>query len=150
MSYRVAVQTADFDQAALYRELQQDCPSIGAIVTFTGLVRDLNLGDSVGGLFLEHYPGMTEKSLAAIVQEAAQRWPIGRCLLVHRVGQLNPADQIVYVGVNAAHRGDAFDACAFIMDYLKTRAPFWKRESTAQGDRWVEARTSDQDAAKRW
>lgn len=150
MTIRIAVQHDDFDHNALYDGLRADCPAIGAIVTFTGLVRDLNLGDGVCGLFLEHYPGMTEKSLQAIADEACQRWDLQRVQIIHRVGQLLPADQIVYVGVSSAHRGDAFAACEFIMDYLKTRAPFWKRESTAQGDRWVEARQSDQDAAARW
>ena len=150
MDARIAVQTDDFDQNQLYAALRADCPAIGAIVTFVGLVRDLNLGDAVTGLFLEHYPGMTEKSLAAIVDEAAGRWPLHRVQIIHRVGQLMPSDQIVYVGVSAEHRGDAFAACEFIMDYLKTRAPFWKRETSAEGDRWVDARDSDQAAAKRW
>ena len=150
MVITVKVQTQDFNQSALYHELRQACPNIGAIVTFTGLVRDMNLGDGVTGLFLEHYPGMTEKSLTEIAEEAAQRWDLHTVLLTHRVGQLNPSDQIVYVGISSAHRGDAFSACEFIMDYLKTRAPFWKRESTRDGERWVDARKSDQEAAKRW
>ncbi|MDN3640410.1 molybdopterin synthase catalytic subunit MoaE [Simiduia curdlanivorans] len=150
MAIIVKVQTQDFDQAALYHELRQACPEIGAIVTFTGLVRDMNLGDGVTGLFLEHYPGMTEKSLTEIAEEATRRWDLNTVLLTHRVGQLNPSDQIVYVGISSAHRGDAFSACEFIMDYLKTRAPFWKRETTKEGERWVDARESDQEAAKRW
>lgn len=150
MTSHIAVQTEDFDHTSLYQRLLSDTPEIGAIVTFTGLVRDLNLGDAVAGLFLEHYPGMTEKSLQAIVDEARQRWPLMRVELIHRVGQLAPADQIVYVGVSASHRGDAFAACEFIMDYLKTRAPFWKREATPEGDRWVDARDSDHQAATRW
>ncbi|BFM12287.1 molybdopterin synthase catalytic subunit MoaE [Simiduia litorea] len=150
MVITVKVQTQDFDQSALYLELRQACPNIGAIVTFTGLVRDMNLGDGVTGLFLEHYPGMTEKSLTEIAEQAAQRWDLHTVLLTHRVGQLNPSDQIVYVGISSEHRGDAFSACEFIMDYLKTRAPFWKRESTRDGERWVDARESDEEAAKRW
>lgn len=150
MAITVKVQSQDFDHAALYHELRQACPGIGAVVTFTGLVRDMNLGDGVTGLFLEHYPGMTEKSLTEIAEEAKQRWDLHTVLLTHRVGQLNPSDQIVYVGISSAHRGEAFSACEFIMDYLKTRAPFWKRENTADGERWVDARESDQEAAKRW
>lgn len=150
MNSRISVQTADFDLSALYQRLLTDTPQIGAIVTFTGLVRDLNLGDAVAGLYLEHYPGMTEKSLLSIANEAHARWSLMRVELIHRVGQLAPADQIVYVGVSAGHRGDAFAACEFIMDYLKTRAPFWKRESTPGGDRWVDARDADQQAADRW
>ncbi|UTA46760.1 molybdopterin synthase catalytic subunit MoaE [Simiduia sp. 21SJ11W-1] len=150
MKIQVKVQTEDFDIAALYRQLQQDCPAVGAIVTFTGLVREINLNSQVGGLFLEHYPGMTEKTLHAIAEDAGKRWALAQVIIVHRVGQLHPADQIVYVGVNSAHRGDAFAACDFIMDFLKTRAPFWKRETTPEGERWVDARASDQAAAKRW
>ena len=113
-------------------------------------MRDLNLGDQVGGLFLEHYPGMTEKALQDIVDEAQQRWMIQAVRLTHRIGQLYPGDRIVFVGVASAHRQEAFAACEFIMDYLKTRAPFWKKETTPDGDRWVDARESDQEAAKRW
>lgn len=150
MRTTVAVQTEDFDQSALYRQLQSDSPAIGAIVTFTGLVRDSNLGAKVGGLFLEHYPGMTERSLEKIAEQAHARWQLQRILVIHRVGQLQPADQIVYVGVNSAHRGDAFAACEFMMDFLKTQAPFWKREATPTGQQWVEAREADQQAAERW
>lgn len=112
----------------------------GAVVTFTGKVRNHNLGDSVKALTLEHYPGMTEKALAEIVDEARNRWPLGRITVIHRIGELWPGDEIVFVGVTSAHRSSAFEAGQFIMDYLKTRAPFWKREATPEGDRWVEAR----------
>ncbi|WP_281647663.1 molybdopterin synthase catalytic subunit MoaE [Parendozoicomonas sp. Alg238-R29] len=145
----ISVQTRDFDVAAEYQAL---CLSsgTGAAVMFSGLVRDMNLGDSVGGLYLEHYPGMTEKSLEAIVEEARVRWNLDDLRVIHRVGQLKPGDQIVFVGAASAHRQAAFDACQFLMDYLKTRAPFWKREQTTDGDRWVDARDSDAQAAERW
>lgn len=122
----------------------------GAIVTFTGKVRDHNFGDGVSALTLEHYPGMTETALAAIVQEARDRWPLHKVTVIHRVGTLFPGDEIVLVGVSGAHRGAAFAAAEFIMDLLKTRAPFWKREATADGHRWVESRDSDRQAAERW
>lgn len=122
----------------------------GAVVTFTGKVRNHNLGDSVAALTLEHYPGMTEKALTEIVADARQRWALQQVTVIHRVGELFPGDEIVFVGVSSAHRGSAFAASEFIMDYLKTRAPFWKREATAQGDRWVDARDSDHQAAERW
>lgn len=122
----------------------------GAVVTFTGKVRNHNLGDSVSGLVLEHYPGMTEKSLGEIVDQARSRWPVQRVAIIHRVGSLVPGEQIVFVGVSAAHRSAAFAAAEFIMDYLKTRAPFWKREATPEGGRWIEARESDDAAAQRW
>lgn len=150
MTVYVSIQQENFDHSALYAQLSADCPAIGAVVTFTGLVREVNLGNAVSGLFLEHYPGMTEKSLAAIAEQALQRWSLNRIVIVHRVGKLTPADQIVFVGTNSAHRADAFAACEFIMDYLKTRAPFWKRETTPEGDRWVDARDADQQAADRW
>ncbi|STQ04332.1 molybdopterin biosynthesis MoaE protein [Enterobacter hormaechei] len=122
----------------------------GAVVTFTGKVRNHNLGDSVKALTLEHYPGMTEKSLAAIVEEARGRWPLGRVTVIHRIGEMWPGEEIVFVGVTSAHRGSAFAAGEFIMDYLKTKAPFWKREATPEGERWVESRDSDKQAASRW
>ena len=122
----------------------------GAVVTFTGKVRNHNLGDSVKALTLEHYPGMTEKSLAAIVEEARGRWPLGRVTVIHRIGEMWPGEEIVFVGVTSAHRGSAFAAGEFIMDYLKTKAPFWKREATPEGERWVESRDSDKHAASRW
>jgi molybdopterin synthase catalytic subunit len=125
-------------------------PPVGAVAAFIGTVRDVNADASVSSMTLEHYPGMTEKALDAIVAEAKARWNILQALVIHRVGPLKPADQIVLVGVTSAHRGEAFAACEFIMDYLKTRAPFWKKEETASGTRWVEARASDDDAAARW
>ncbi|PLR32073.1 molybdopterin synthase catalytic subunit MoaE [Chimaeribacter californicus] len=126
------------------------CDDDGAVVTFTGKVRNHNLGSEVSTLTLEHYPGMTEKALAEIVTEARQRWALQRVSVIHRIGAMYPGDEIVFVGVTAAHRGMAFDAAEFIMDYLKTRAPFWKREATPEGDRWVDARDSDHQAAGRW
>ncbi|TQV85636.1 molybdopterin synthase catalytic subunit MoaE [Exilibacterium tricleocarpae] len=147
---RIRVQTDDFDLQAEYQTLRGIDAAAGAVVLFTGLVRDLNQGDAVRGLTLEHYPGMTEKVLADIVTEARQRWRLLQVSILHRVGALAPADQIVLVGCASAHRGDAFAACEFIMDFLKTRAPFWKQERTAGGHRWVEARDTDRDAAKRW
>lgn len=146
----IKVQQEDFDTQQEYDALRDDCPKIGAIVSFMGLMRDFNEGDDVTSLFLEHYPGMTEKVLENIRQQAMERWSLNQVRVVHRVGELTPSDQIVYVGVSSAHRGDAFAACEFIMDFLKTQAPFWKRENTADGDRWVEARKSDESAADRW
>jgi molybdopterin synthase catalytic subunit len=146
----VRVQTADFDAGAELARLRGADPRIGALACFIGLVRDLNDGDRVSAMFLEHYPGMTERELERICAEAQSRWELVDTLVVHRVGELRPTDQIVLVAVTSAHRGDAFAACEFIMDYLKTRAPFWKREDTPAGPRWVEARTSDEDAAARW
>ncbi|UTM58373.1 molybdopterin synthase catalytic subunit MoaE [Photobacterium sp. CCB-ST2H9] len=122
----------------------------GAVVTFLGKVRHLNLGDSVSSLTLEHYPGMTEKALQQIAGQARQRWALNRITIAHRIGKLGAGENIVLVGVSSAHRGNAFAAAEFIMDYLKTRAPFWKRESTPAGDRWVDARDSDHQAAARW
>ena len=147
----ISVQQADFSLEQEYQSLQGDCPAIGAIVTFVGLMRDFNEGDNVQALFLEHYPGMTEKSLEDICQQAKQRWQLHQVRIIHRIGRLFPSDQIVFVGVSSAHRGDAFSACEFIMDFLKTRAPFWKQELTQDGEnRWVEARASDSEAAQRW
>jgi molybdopterin synthase catalytic subunit len=146
----VRVQTEDFDVSAEMLTLRQRNPKIGAVASFVGVVRDLNDGDSVSTLTLEHYPGMTEKSLEAIVQQAKERWDIYDALIVHRVGTMRPLDQIVLVIVTSAHRGESFQACEFLMDYLKTRAPFWKKEVTPEGDRWVDARSSDDVAAKRW
>jgi molybdopterin synthase catalytic subunit len=146
----VRVQTADFDPGREIAALRAGDLRVGAVASFIGVVRDLNDGDAVTTLFLEHYPGMTERELDRICAEARMRWNIYDTLVVHRVGELHPADQIVLVVVTGAHRGEAFAACEFIMDYLKTRAPFWKREDTPQGARWVEARTSDDAAAVRW
>ena len=125
-------------------------PDTGAVASFIGQVRDLNDGSNVSSMTLEHYPGMTEKALAAIVEQAKQRWDIFDALVIHRVGTLQPTEQIVLVVVSGAHRGEAFAACEFIMDYLKTEAPFWKKEQTAEGERWVESRNSDDQARARW
>jgi molybdopterin synthase catalytic subunit len=146
----VRVQAEDFDVGAEIAALRRGDPKIGAVASFIGVVRDLNDGESVGRMTLEHYPGMTEKALEGIVAEARSRWDIIDVTVVHRVGELKPTDQIVLVVVAGGHRGEAFAACEFIMDYLKTRAPFWKKEETPAGARWVEARASDDDAAERW
>jgi molybdopterin synthase catalytic subunit len=146
----VRIQAADFDAGAEIAALRRGDPKVGAVASFIGVCRDANDGDSVSKMTLEHYPGMTEKALEKIVAEAKNRWKVMDVLVVHRVGELKPADQIVLVVVTGAHRGEAFAACEFIMDYLKTRAPFWKKEQTPQGSRWVEARSSDDDAAQRW
>lgn len=146
---RIRVGQENFSVGDEYQWLSQ-CEDDGAVVTFTGKVRNHNLGDNVSALTLEHYPGMTEKALSEIVSEARERWPLQRISLIHRVGATYPGDEIVFVGVTSAHRSMAFEAAEFIMDYLKTRAPFWKREATEQGDRWVDARDSDHQAAKRW
>jgi molybdopterin synthase catalytic subunit len=145
----IRVQTEDFDVTALNRELLAGRSDIGAIASFIGLVRDLE-GDPLQQMTLEHYPGMTENALRAIAEKAQQRWQIGDLGIIHRVGALKPADQIVLVSVLSAHRGDAFAACEFIMDYLKTEAPFWKKEVSEQGVKWVESRDSDQQALDKW
>ena len=146
----VRVQREPFDIGAEIALLRADDRRVGAVATFVGTVRDVNDDAAVSTLTLEHYPGMTEKALQAIVDEAKQRFDILRVTVVHRVGDLVPTDAIVLVAVTSAHRGDAFDACRFIMDYLKTRAPFWKKEQTPDGPRWVEARAIDDQAASRW
>jgi molybdopterin synthase catalytic subunit len=146
----VRVQNDDFDIASEIERLRGDDARVGAVASFIGYVRDLNEATAVHTLTLEHYPAMTEKALAQIVDEAKLRWRIHDALVVHRVGELKPGDRIVLVAVSGAHRGDAFAACEFIMDYLKTRAPFWKKEQTPAGERWVEARDSDDEAARRW
>ena len=146
----VRVQTEDFAVAQQEQRLLSAGQGVGAIVAFTGYVRNQNVGSIVGRMELEHYPGMTEKSIEQIVKDAGVRWSLLAIQVIHRVGCLNPGDRIVYVGVAGAHRGDAFAACEFIMDYLKTRAPFWKKEYTEQGEHWVEARQSDNSAADRW
>ena len=146
----VRVQTEDFDVGRELAALRGADRSVGAVAAFVGTVRDVNADASVAAMTLEHYPGMTEKALASIVEDAKSRWAIADALVIHRVGALRPADQIVLVGVTSAHRGEAFAACEFIIDYLKTRAPFWKKEDTPDGARWVEARASDDDAAARW
>jgi molybdopterin synthase catalytic subunit len=146
----VVIQQADFDLQAESNALRAHDHGIGAVVAFVGLVRDLNLADDVVALELEHYPGMTEKALRQIAEQASQRWPLHAVRIVHRVGKLHPGDNIVLVLVASAHRHAAFEANAFVMDYLKTRAPFWKKEWTPDGPRWVEARDSDESAAARW
>jgi len=146
----VRVQTEDFDAGKEIAALRHGNPAVGAVASFIGVVREMNDGDSVAEMTLEHYPGMTEKSLAAIIDQAKSRWRIFDALVVHRIGTLRPLDQIVLVVVTGAHRGEAFAACEFIMDYLKTSAPFWKKEETAKGARWVESRESDDIAAERW
>lgn len=146
----VRVQTEDFDVSREVAALRAHDPKVGAVVTFIGTVRDLNDGSSVAEMELEHYPGMTEKALQAIVDQAKARWDIADALVIHRVGPLLPKDQIVLVAVTSAHRGEAFDACEFIIDYLKTEAPFWKKEQTPQGARWVDARVTDDVALEKW
>lgn len=146
----VRVQAEDFDAGAEISRLRSGNARVGAVASFIGVVRDLNEGEAVAGMTLEHYPGMTERSIEAIVEEARSRWEIIDALVVHRVGPLLPTDQIVLVVVTSSHRGEAFAACEFLMDYLKTRAPFWKKERLPEGARWVEARTSDDAAAARW
>ncbi|MBA2352574.1 MAG: molybdopterin synthase catalytic subunit MoaE [Pseudomonadota bacterium] len=146
----VRVQTEDFDTGEEIARLRAGNPKIGAIAAFIGLVRDVNEGDAVRELTLEHYPEMTGKALSAILDEAKQRWEVIDATIVHRIGSLKPTDQIVLVIVASSHRGDAFAACEFLMDFLKTHAPFWKKEQTGQGARWVEARESDDSAAMRW
>ncbi|MEJ2763212.1 molybdopterin synthase catalytic subunit MoaE [Photobacterium sp. MCCC 1A19761] len=145
----ISVQVEDFSVAEEYARLAEGNDA-GAVVTFVGKVRDFNQGDHVTGLSLEHYPGMTEKALAEIVEQAQSRWPLLQTRVIHRVGDLALGDQIVFVGVTSAHRGAAFQACEFIMDYLKTRAPFWKKEQTPAESRWVDARETDTTAAERW
>ncbi len=146
----VRVQEADFDLNTELTALRAGDARIGALASFVGLVRDINDGAGVSEMTLEHYPGMTEKALEAIVAVAKARWDLYGALVIHRVGPLKPCDQIVLVAVTGAHRGEAFAACEFIMDYLKTRAPFWKHETTPDGTRWVDARESDDSAAARW
>jgi molybdopterin synthase catalytic subunit len=146
----VRIQPEDFDVGAEIAAMRKGNRSIGAVASFVGVVRDVNEGDSVSRMTLEHYPGMTEKSIEEIITQARSRWNVIDALVVHRVGTLAPTDQIVLVVVASSHRGDAFAACEFIMDYLKTRAPFWKKEQTAEGERWVDARASDDIAAERW
>lgn len=146
----LSVQEADFDVGAEIAALSADRCDVGAVASFVGLVRNLNEGSGVSAMTLEHYPGMTEKALDEIIQQARQRWSLLAVRVIHRVGRLEPADRIVFVGVASGHRGEAFAACEFIMDYLKTRAPFWKREETPTGARWVDARETDDSAAARW
>ena len=146
----VRVQTERFDAGLELEALTRGRTDVGAVASFVGLVRDQNDGHGIRAMTLEHYPGMTEKALEDICRQAKERWDILDMVVIHRVGALQPGDPIVLVGVSSAHRGEAFAACEFIMDYLKTRAPFWKREDTSGGSRWVEARESDDRAAERW
>ncbi|WP_077312354.1 molybdopterin synthase catalytic subunit MoaE [Vibrio palustris] len=149
MERKVVVQAQDFVLSEEYERLSQ-ATDIGAVVSFVGKVRDMNLNDDVIGLSLEHYPGMTEKSLHEIAEQAEQRWPLLGVTIIHRIGDLDLGDQIVLVGVASAHRQAAFSACDFIMDYLKTQAPFWKKERTTTETRWLDSRESDRLAAQRW
>ena len=146
----VRIQTADFDVSTEIAALRRNNPKVGAVASFVGVVRDINDGGAVAEMTLEHYPGMTEKAIEEIIGQARSRWNLLNALVIHRVGQLKPLDQIVLVVVAGEHRGEAFAACEFIMDYLKTRAPFWKKEQTGRGARWVEAREADDIAAERW
>lgn len=147
---KVRVQEADFDLSAEVAALRAENPKVGAVACFIGTVRDLNEGSAIETMELEHYPGMTEKSLEGIADQARERWPGSDVLIVHRVGKLKPLDQIVLVATTAMHRAEAFESCAFVMDYLKTQAPFWKKEKTERGERWVDARESDDAALARW
>lgn len=147
----ISIQTDDFDAGAEIAQLRAASRNIGAIAAFVGVVSDFNEDIGVRALALEHYPGMTEKTIAAIIADAQQRWPLLGVKVIHRVGELRCSDQIVFVGVSSRHRGAAFSACEFIMDFLKTQAPFWKKERTASGEeRWVDARAADSAALKRW
>ena len=150
MSNIIRIQEKDFDVSTEIAVLRNGDPRVGAVVTFLGTVRDMNDGSQVKGMTLEHYPGMTEKALQEILDQAATRWDLYKTLVIHRVGPLLPEDQIVLVVVTSAHRGEAFAACEFIMDYLKTAAPFWKKEDTPEGARWVDARVADDAAMERW
>ncbi len=147
---RVSIQNADFNLADEIAALRADDKRVGAVCSFVGIVRDRNAGDTVAMLELEHYPGMTEKAIESILDEAHQRFDVFACRVVHRIGLLHPLDQIVLVAVTSAHRGESFQACEFIMDYLKTQAPFWKKEQTPNGARWVDARVADDAALRRW
>lgn len=146
----IRVQAEDFSLADEHAALTQNNEEDGAVATFCGLVRNKNLGKNVTGLTLEHYPGMAEKALADIVEQARSRWELGRITVIHRFGELSLGEQIVFVGVTSMHRGNAFGACEFIMDFLKTNAPFWKKERTTEGESWVEARESDSSKLASW
>lgn len=147
---RVSIQTEDFDLSAEVARLRRGDPGVGAVASFVGTVRDRSDGQGVSGMVLEHYPGMTEKAIEAMIDAALGRFDIRAARVIHRVGMLAPEDQIVMVAVTSAHRGEAFQACEFLMDYLKTQAPFWKQEHTPDGARWVDARVSDDAALRRW
>jgi len=146
----ISVQTDDFDPAAEYQALRDSGAGTGAIATFTGLVRDNGDLQGVTGLYLEHYPGMTEQVIQGLIDQASRRWDVRKARVIHRVGRLDLCDQIVFVGICSAHRGDAFAACEFIMDALKTSAPFWKKEITGDSEHWVEQKASDRDRSQAW
>jgi len=146
----ILITAEKFDPTAATEAVRQANPKVGAVVSFLGLMRDINDGDTVSSMFLEHYPAMTRKALEAIVSEARSRWELEDVRVIHRVGEILPEDPIVLVAVASRHRGDAFRACEFIIDYLKTRAPFWKKEATDKGERWVDARASDDEAQAKW
>ncbi len=150
MNARVSIQTEDFDLSAEVARLRANEKGVGAVCTFVGTVRDRNDGQSVSTMELEHYPGMTEKAIEQMIDEAFKRFDIFGARVIHRVGLLQPLDQIVLVAVTSAHRGESFQACEFLMDYLKTQAPFWKKEQTPEGARWVDARVSDDAALAKW
>jgi molybdopterin synthase catalytic subunit len=150
MGERVTIQEQDFDVAAEIAALRRDDAGVGAVCSFIGTVRDRNDGSPVSAMELEHYPGMTEKAIEQMIDEALRRFDIRAARVIHRVGRLQVQDQIVLVVVTSAHRGESFQACEFLMDYLKTQAPFWKKESTPQGERWVDARVADDAALARW
>ncbi|MDO8906652.1 molybdenum cofactor biosynthesis protein MoaE [Hydrogenophaga sp.] len=150
MTARVSIQAEDFDLSMEVVRLRETNPGVGAVCAFVGTVRDRNEGQGVHSMELEHYPGMTEKAIEAMIDEAQQRFDIFGARVIHRVGVLQPMDQIVLVVVTSAHRGQSFQACEFLMDYLKTQAPFWKKEQTPTGARWVDARVSDDAALERW
>jgi molybdopterin synthase catalytic subunit len=150
MSFTVAIQTQDFDVSQELAALRAGDARVGAVCSFLGTVRERNDGSSVASMELEHYPGMTEKSIATMMDEANKRFDILAARVIHRVGLLHPEDQIVFVAVTSAHRGESFKACEFLMDYLKTQAPFWKKEITPEGAHWVDARVSDDQALARW
>ena len=149
-SPRVVIQTQDFDLQAEIAALRGEDARVGAVCSFIGTVRDRNDGSAVASMELEHYPGMTEKAIEAMIDEAHRRFDILGARVIHRVGLLQPTEQIMMVAVTSAHRGESFQACEFLMDYLKTQAPFWKKEDTPEGARWVDARVSDDQAAERW
>ena len=150
MTKRVSIQTGDFNLADEVEALRKDDKRVGAVCSFIGTVRDRNDGLSISSMELEHYPGMTEKAIEAMIDEACSRFDIFGARVIHRVGLLQPLDQVVMVAVTSAHRGESFKACEFLMDYLKTQAPFWKKEQTLEGARWVDARVSDDAALAKW
>jgi molybdopterin synthase catalytic subunit len=150
MSFEVRIQTEDFDLSQEVAQLRSKHSCVGAVCAFVGTVRDRNGGDQVSTMELEHYPGMTEKSIARMMKDAHQRFDIISSKVIHRTGILNPLDQIVLVAVTSAHRGESFQACEFLMDYLKTQAPFWKKETGPHGSHWVDARISDDQALAKW